>query len=222
MRLLAFQLFFLLTIPGTIWFRLTNGLFANYLKRFWINTCLKILNYNIVLPSEGKFPKKCLIISNHRTMFEHCFFGLLFDSKKDVILADSTGWMSHKIIQYIYSTWGVLISGDLKKENLSRFEKILIYPEGKRTRNGEINTFKKGYLYFAQKYNLDIVLVKHSCNGQNFKGDLNPDLNLTLTFEVVDKLSIKEIDLDNSQECNHINNKIMSHFMNCNLTPSRI
>ena len=115
-----------------------------------------------------------------------------------------------------------MISEDLKKENLSRFEKILIYPEGKRTRNGEINTFKKGYLYFAQKYNLDIVLVKHSCNGKNFKGDLNPDLNLTLTFEVVDKLSIKEIDLDNSQECNHINNKIMSHFMNCNLTPSRI
>ena len=84
MRLLTFQLFFLLTIPGTIWFRLTNGLFANFLKRFWINTCLKILNYNIVLPSEGKFPKRCLIVSNHRTMFEHCFFGLLFDNKKDV------------------------------------------------------------------------------------------------------------------------------------------
>ena len=217
MRLFLFQLFFTLTIPGTIWFRLTKGLFANCLKKFWIKTCLKILNYKIILPHHNKFPEKCLIVSNHRTMFEHCFFGLLFDNKKDIILADNSGWMSNKIVQFIYSSWGVLISDDLKKENLSKFNKILIYPEGKRTRNGKVNNFKKGYLYFAKKYNLDIVLVKHSCNGTNFKGDLNPDLNLTLTFEIMDKLSIKEVNLDNPKEYDYLNKRIMANFLNCNL-----
>ena len=131
-------------------------------------------------------------------------------------MADNTGWMSNKIVQYVYSTWGVLISEDLKKEDLTKFNKILIYPEGKRTRNGEINTFRKGYLHFAQKYDLDIVIVKHSCNGRNFKGDLNPDLNLTLSFEVLDKLSVREFNLEDSRECNYLNNKIMSYFMKCN------
>jgi long-chain acyl-CoA synthetase len=112
----------------------------------------------------------CIIISNHESYLDFILLGYVLRKKAGI---NFTFWAKTKVIKHIlwktysniFSTIEVYENGTNRKLNelsiqvINGGSYVCIFPEGRRTRNGELQNFKEGYLYLAAAGAIEIVPV---------------------------------------------------------------
>jgi 1-acyl-sn-glycerol-3-phosphate acyltransferase len=112
----------------------------------------------------------CVIISNHESYLDFLLLGYVLKRKAN---KDFRFWAKTKVIQHsiwkiysnLFNTIEVNESGNFRKLNelslqaLSNGEYVCIFPEGRRTRNGDLQKFKVGYLRLASENGVEVVPV---------------------------------------------------------------
>ena len=79
---------------------------------------------------------------------------------------------------------------------------VITFPEGKRSKNGEIKAFKKGSFYIAKENNINIIPIAiHGANSINkpgsfqlHKGEIKVNFGqkiISQSFETIDELTQK-------------------------------
>lgn len=129
------------------------------IKLFWLGK----------IEGEANIPDKpCVVISNHASYLDFLLIGYALNraTKKQFRFWAKTKVVNHflwKTYSSIFKTIEVKVnSSNLYKSSIQALNKgefICIFPEGTRTRNGELLQFKEGYLKFASKVETDIVPV---------------------------------------------------------------
>lgn len=132
-----------------------------FIKAFWLGRVSGLEN----LP---KTP--CIIISNHESYLDFILLGYVFRKKAGI---EFTFWAKTKVVKHIlwkkysniFSTIEVSENGTNRKLNelsiqvIKEGSYVCIFPEGKRTRNGELQKFKEGYLYLASAGSIEVAPV---------------------------------------------------------------
>ena len=134
------------------------GIMKLFLKFFWRVTVKNKEKLNI---------DNCIMVANHTSFLDLMFFASAL-SIKDIKNSYAIGKKKVSKIKFIFP--GVpVIWVDYDKNTNEVFKKssdllrqgksILIFPEGTRTRDGEINEFKQGAAYLAKNINRKIIPV---------------------------------------------------------------
>jgi 1-acyl-sn-glycerol-3-phosphate acyltransferase len=109
-----------------------------------------------------------IIISNHESYLDFLLLGYVFKKKANL---NFSFWAKSKVRNHfvwkiysnIFST--IEVNGSLRKLNelsqqsLESGKHVCIFPEGKRTRNGELQPFMKGYLRLASTIGIEVIPV---------------------------------------------------------------
>lgn len=129
------------------------------IKTFWLGKTQELSN----LPASA-----CIIISNHESYLDFLLIGY---SLKREANKNFTFWAKTKVVNHIiwkiYSDLfhSIEVNGNLRKvfelsqQAIINGEYVCIFPEGKRSRNGELQTFMKGYLRLASSLGIEIAPV---------------------------------------------------------------
>jgi 1-acyl-sn-glycerol-3-phosphate acyltransferase len=129
---------------------------------FVIYSCFYVKK-EIVNSHDEKFESPSIIICNHQSVIDILIILML--NPKLIMLTKDWVWNSPifgKLARY--ADYYCMTSGfeevvpklnDLIKDGYS----IVVFPEGKRSIDGEINRFHKGAFYLAEKFNLDILPI---------------------------------------------------------------
>lgn len=143
-----------------------------------------------------------IIVSNHQSLMDICLLYVIplnfrWVSKAEVKKFPIVGWMLSlhgDITIHRGHTESTKKMNRLVGEWLNRKVSITFFPEGTRTKTGEINRFKEGAFVAAQKNNVKILPVV--LNGNFFvmaKGawTLNPKQRFSV--RIMDPISLEEI-----------------------------
>jgi len=110
----------------------------------------------------------CIIISNHESYLDFLLLGYVLKRKANL---NFSFWAKPKVrnhfIWRVYSNIfnTIEVNGNINKLNdqsrlaLKSGKYVCIFPEGKRTRNGELQPFMKGYLRLASTIGIELVPV---------------------------------------------------------------
>jgi uncharacterized protein len=106
------------------------------------------------------FSKPCVIIANHQSHLDLCL--LLMLNPKIIVFTNKWVWNNVfygfviRYAEYFPAYKGIDDGFDQIKRKVGEGYSILIFPEGKRTLNGNINRFHQGAFSVAHELNLDI------------------------------------------------------------------
>ena len=115
--------------------------------------------------------KPQIIIANHQSFLDSLAISLMFDNKilKKTYTLAIDWYFKNKFMEFVGKNTNVVlvdIDGDIKGslETLSNILKqgknIMIFPEGTRTKDGNISQFKKAFAILAKELNVDITCIK--------------------------------------------------------------
>jgi 1-acyl-sn-glycerol-3-phosphate acyltransferase len=115
-----------------------------------------------LIPKQGGM----LVVSNHQSHLDPILVGLCFDRRMNYLARDTVfgfapfRWLIHALDAIPIDREGLGLGG--LKESLKRLkngEILLIFPEGTRTRDGEVGIVKPGFLALARRANVPLVPV---------------------------------------------------------------
>lgn len=108
----------------------------------------------------------CIIISNHASYLDFLLLGYVLKRKSG---KKFRFWAKTKVVKHsLWKTYSKLynsieVNGNFRKLNelsaqaIQNGECVCIFPEGQRTRNGTIQSFKSGYLRLAASSGIEVV-----------------------------------------------------------------
>lgn len=107
-----------------------------------------------------------LLLSNHQSNLDPLFVGLTCDRRLNYVARDTLfgfgplRWLFRTLDAIPIDREGLGLAG-LKEtlKRLKRGEMVLLFPEGTRTRNGELQPIKPGFCVVARRANVPIVPV---------------------------------------------------------------
>lgn len=115
-----------------------------------------------LIPKQGGM----LVVSNHQSHLDPVLVGLCFDRRMNYLARQTLfgfapfRWLIHALDAIPIDRDGLGLGG--LKESLRRLkngEILLIFPEGTRTRDGEVGRLKSGFLTLARRANVPLVPV---------------------------------------------------------------
>jgi 1-acyl-sn-glycerol-3-phosphate acyltransferase len=136
-----------------------------------------------------------MVVANHQSQVDilaclHIFFHFKFVSKAEVFRLPFYGWFM-ELNKYIKLRRGFVGSINQMmrdcERNLAEGNSVLLFPEGTRSLDGEIKTFKTGAFILAQKQNVPILPIV--INGTK---DALPKKSLKLSG--IHKIHVKVLD----------------------------
>jgi 1-acyl-sn-glycerol-3-phosphate acyltransferase len=107
-----------------------------------------------------------LVVSNHQSHLDPILVGLCFDRRLNYVARDTLfgfapfRWLISSLDAIPIDREGIALGG--LKESLRRLkdgEMLLIYPEGTRTRDGEVGLLKPGFLALARRAKVPLLPV---------------------------------------------------------------
>ncbi len=164
----------LLPISGTrkrSFFRHLMSWFLSSLTHIMANVGRRFMN-----PSNERFKKPAIIIANHQSFIDIL---LLLHLQPNVVMVVKKWVYSSPLFGFPVRYAGYFHVNDGYEQALPKLRKlvdegcsIIIFPEGTRTSNGELNRFHKGAFYLSEALELDIVPVLfHGSDYAMPKGD---------------------------------------------------
>lgn len=133
-----------------------------------INTAVALMNVNVEGRENIDSSQSYIIVSNHQSLIDiyalYGFLGIDFKwvMKKELravpILGMACELMGHILIDRS-NTEAALASINDAKARVTNGMSVVFFPEGTRSRDGELRTFKKGAFRFAQEMSLPILPV---------------------------------------------------------------
>lgn len=145
----------------------------------------------------AKIQRPTLIVSNHQSFLDLPLLYLLpwqmkWVAKKSMVKIPILGWM-------IAMTGHLLID----RQSLRSYQKLdalvdpvrhgipaLVFPEGTRTRTGDVLPFKKGAFTLAQKYNFRVLPIVHSGGYEAMpRGSWKFNFNKRFVISVLDPVA---------------------------------
>ncbi|MCC7085389.1 MAG: 1-acyl-sn-glycerol-3-phosphate acyltransferase [Pirellulales bacterium] len=135
-------------------------------KRLWYDflriSCrmLSVLMFRIRVRGRDRIPAagSLVVLSNHQSHLDPVLVGLSFDRRLNYLARDTLfnfvpfRWLIHSLDAIPLDREGIGLGG--LKESLKRLkagEALLIFPEGTRTRDGEVGEIKPGFLALARR-----------------------------------------------------------------------
>jgi uncharacterized protein len=186
----------ILTLVGFIQFKLFRlyGLRSKYAYHAMIKFFTGIPIYmafqlkKTIISRKGQYQKPMVIISNHQSFIDILVTCML--SPNVILLTNRWVWNSRifgwvvKMADFYPVDAGAEGSVDKLKTMVEAGYSIMIFPEGTRTMDGEIQRFHKGAFYLAENLKIDILpLLIHGSGDCIRKEDLNiHHAELTMKF----------------------------------------
>ena len=151
----------------------------------------------------------CILISNHESYLDFLLIGYVLKRKAN---KNFTFWAKTKVVKHcIWKTYSnifnsIEVAGNLRKLNelsseaMSSGHYVCIFPEGKRTRDGELQPFMKGYMRLASQIGCKIVPVYLENTfltwpaHRLFPGFKKCNITIYLPIEISKDLTEEEID----------------------------
>ncbi len=150
--------------------RIKNGM-EWMAKRFWAPVVLKILQAKVKIENEERLDpnQSYLIMANHNSfidfpvLFNKLPFYTYFIAKKELRKIPLLGWYieSYGMIYIdrsdrINSQKSIVAAGKL----IASGKRVIIFPEGTKSKDGKIGPFKKGGFHLAKQANVPILPIK--------------------------------------------------------------
>jgi len=144
-------------ITRSFFIKLMSEITAFLIKSFWLGKVEGLSN----IPETP-----CIVISNHESYLDFLLLGYTLKRKSD---KSFRFWAKTKVVNHtiwkIYSNIfnSIEVNGNIRKlyelstQALNIGEYVCIFPEGRRTRDGDIQPFKEGYLRYATSIGIEIV-----------------------------------------------------------------
>lgn len=114
--------------------------------------------------------KRYIIIANHSSILDIIAIGVITNKPLSWVLKESLLYLPGFNLLFLLGV-GIPIKRSSARESQSKILKtikkiknnlnphIVIYPEGTRTKTGNINTFKRGFVKIMKEYEMDILPV---------------------------------------------------------------
>jgi len=172
-----------------------------------------------------------VIVSNHQSQLDilasfSIFFPFKWVSKIEVFSVPVMGW-NMRMNRYIKLDRGK--RGSIKtmledsRKALSAGSSVFFFPEGTRSQDGELRSFKPGAFKIAQEMNLPILPV--AINGTKDalpKGSANFHGKQKMTIDILDAITPDQYEGLNPQEIADLTrSKISNHFASINENSNR-
>lgn len=139
--------------------KIISNISALLIKAFWLG---KIEGLDFIPASP------CIIISNHASYLDFLLLGYVLKKKAN---KDFRFWAKTRVIKHafwktysnIFNSIEVNENGNHRKLNelslqaLNDGHYVCIFPEGRRSRNGDLQEFKPGYLHLASTKGIEVV-----------------------------------------------------------------
>jgi 1-acyl-sn-glycerol-3-phosphate acyltransferase len=193
----AKDLFFSLAVILTLFIGSVVSFFAELILRIipvknhkkkqffhrWIQITLSAIRYvplnircRVNNPFGEDFKKPAVIIANHQAHLDISLILMLHPK----ILILTNDWVQKNFFygrivryaDYLPTSNGREKNTELLKEKIKNGYSLLIFPEGTRSKEGEIQRFHKGAFYYAQEFNLEILpIILHGTGDCIPKGE---------------------------------------------------
>ncbi len=164
-----------------------------------------------------------MIVANHQSQLDilacfrlYCHFK--FVSKKDVLKIPFLGWMI-LLNRYITIRRGYINSIEKMlcdcKNTLQKGSSVLLFPEGTRSKNGEIKLFRPGAFILAREEKIPIlpIVINGTHNAMARKNILNFKRH-KIEVKVMDEIPYQNFAALSSDETAHIVRKRIMHELN--------
>jgi 1-acyl-sn-glycerol-3-phosphate acyltransferase len=149
----------IIKIGQSIGIRIISHVSAVFIKSFWLG---KIEGINRI-PSSP-----CIIISNHESYLDFLLLGYALKKKAN---KNFRFWAKSKVVKHVFwKTYSNIFNSievnengnyrnlnELSLQALSNGDYVCIFPEGRRSRDGELQKFKEGYLHLASAHGIEVV-----------------------------------------------------------------
>ncbi len=156
---------------------------SKYLFHFILSKCTGSVLYvmtsikkRVIRIAEGDFRKPAIYIANHSSFLDILITTMLHP--KLVLLTNKWVWRSPvfgkivRMAEYYPVADGAEDSIEPLRDLVSRGYGIVVFPEGTRSYDDQIQRFHKGAFYIAEQLNLDIIpIVLHGVHYAMQKGD---------------------------------------------------
>ena len=166
-----------------------------YASKFCVNH-IPGTSYKEYNPHNETFQKPAIIICNHQSQLD--LMPLLSIAPKIIVLTKKWVWNNPfygfiiRAAEFYPISDGVEKSERYIAELLGRGYSIIIFPEGTRSKDGQIHRFHQGAFHLAKKYSVDIVPVfLHGFNHVLPKGELTLRKG-HMCMEIGKRLAIKD------------------------------
>ncbi len=164
----------LITIVGSVaaivlWPFSRRGNIGFAIGRMWSRMLLGLGGVRVEVRSQGKLPEGAYVfVANHSSnldiwlMFAHLHYDFRFVSKKEWGYVPLFGW-AMRAADIVFVDRGnsrkAMTSIIHAADKIRRGRSILIFPEGTRSRTGELLPFKGGALYLAMRAKVPVVPI---------------------------------------------------------------
>ncbi len=172
-------------------------------------TCQFIVGINFTIKKEivdmdkVDFSKPSIIVSNHQSYLDLVL--ILKSHPKIIALTNEWVWNSIfygyvvRFADYFPIYKGIDQNFDKLKQKVKEGYSVLVFPEGSRTKDGEIRRFHQGALKLADDLNLDIQpVIIHGAYQCSPKTEFFLRSG-KITVKFFDKIKFKSINLDNNE-----------------------
>ncbi|MGL5956192.1 MAG: lysophospholipid acyltransferase family protein [Brevinema sp.] len=171
---------------------------AGFIINKWGRDCLWFLGqpYQIEGLENIDPSKRYIIVSNHSSMVDVPLNALLYKTPSSWVLKEELLRIPIVNIMFLLGIGIPIMRSNAKKsqqkilENILKLKQkinpnIIIYPEGTRTKTGQLNPFKRGFIQVMKSYQMDILPITLSgvFNFYSAKQKIpNPDSHIKITI----------------------------------------
>ncbi len=165
-------------------------------------------SFTIVGADTSKIKKPTLIVSNHQSFLD---LPLLY------LLPWSMKWVAKKsLLRIPILGWLIAMTGHLMidRKSLRSYKKLnalvepvkqgipaMVFPEGTRTRDGSVQSFKNGAFALAKKYDFNILPVVHT-GGFEAMPASSWQFNFNICFQIAVLDPVDPADFENAKKLN--------------------
>lgn len=186
---------------------------CNFMIRITMRCIMQLLGVRVVLKGAEKLPNEpCVIVSNHLSAFDPMTMLAVMRGRKLVYISKESNFKIPLAGNFIYHAGflGIDRSNGLRAmRTLERAGEMMrergvdvgIYPEGTRSRTGELLRFKPGAFVLAQNAQAPIAVVTTKGSNKLFGGFRLWPVRVELEVrEIIDKESVLALSRDELSE----------------------